>query len=81
MKTTVDIADTLFAEARRVAHEDGTTLRSLIEEGLRHVIAERGNRTRYIMPDRSVGGDGLTPEFRDAGWDRIRDAIYESHGA
>jgi hypothetical protein len=26
-------------------------------------------------------GRGLTPEFRDAGWETIRDAIYEGHGA
>jgi hypothetical protein len=81
MKTTVDITDALFAEARRVAHEDGTTLRSLIEEGLRRVIADRDKRIPYVMPDRSVGGNGLTPEFRDASWEKIRDAIYEGHGA
>jgi len=28
-----------------------------------------------------VGGDGLAPEFRDASWIRIRDAIYEDRGA
>jgi hypothetical protein len=25
-------------------------------------------------------GDGLTPEFASAGWDRIRDEIYRDRG-
>ena len=34
MKTTVDIADSLFEAARRAAARERTTLRALIEEGL-----------------------------------------------
>ena len=35
MKTTIELADGLLADARRVAAEEGTTLRALLEEGLR----------------------------------------------
>jgi len=81
MKTTVEIGDSLFAEARKIAHRDGTTLRELIEEGLRWVIDDRAAREPYVMPDCSVSGNGLQPEFKDASWEQIRDAIYEGHGA
>jgi hypothetical protein len=76
MKTTVDISDALLREARRMAHEEGVTLRSLIEEGLRTVLAQRGRRDRYMLPDRSVGGDGLQPTARGASWDEIRAMAY-----
>jgi len=38
MKTTIQIADSLFEDARRVAREERTTLRALVEEGLRAAI-------------------------------------------
>jgi Arc/MetJ family transcription regulator len=41
MKTTIEIADALMAEARQAAEQGGTTLRALVEEGLRKLLAER----------------------------------------
>ena len=46
MKTSLDIADPLFAEAKRIAARDGETLRSLVEQGLRQVLAERSRQAR-----------------------------------
>lgn len=76
MKTTVDISDSLLREARRIAREEGVTLRSLIEEGLRAVLAQRARTDRYVLPDRSVGGGGLQPSARGASWDEIRAMAY-----
>jgi len=79
MKTTIDIADPLLDEARKLAAREGTTLRALVERGLRHVLSG-GKRTRrpFKLRDASVKGGGwLRPEFRDAGWDKLRDLIYE----
>ncbi|MFN8061225.1 MAG: hypothetical protein U0Q12_18840 [Vicinamibacterales bacterium] len=57
-------------------------MRALIEEGLRHVIASRRNRNaRFTLRDASFAGQGLTPEFGDAGWGEIRGAIYKGRGA
>lgn len=42
MKTTIDIADDLFARARQHADAHDTTLRALVEEGLRQVLAAQG---------------------------------------
>ena len=38
MKTTVEIGKDLFARSREVARREGTTLRALIEEGLRAAL-------------------------------------------
>ncbi len=76
MKTTIDIADPLLAQARAIAAREGTTLRALVEAGLRDVIASRSARSSYTLPDRSVGGSGISPEYEDGGWPAIRSAIY-----
>ncbi len=76
MKTTVDISDALLSEARRVAREDGTTLKALIEEGIRAVLGRRSGTRSFALPDASVGGSGLRLEMRDATWEEIRAAAY-----
>jgi hypothetical protein len=80
MKTTIDLADSLVDDARRVAVRDGTTLRALMEQGLRYVIAQRDRETGFVLRDESFGGDGLQPEAADLGWDRLREIAYESRG-
>ncbi len=78
MKTTIEIADPLFERARIVANRDGTTLRALVEEGLRRVLDDKGAVRPFKLRDaRLKGGKGLTPEFAAGGWSKIRRAIYE----
>jgi hypothetical protein len=77
MKTTVDIADPVLREARKVAAREGTTVRSLIEEGLRRVLAEKRRKSRFRLRLVTAGGRGLRPELRDASWDDIRDLSYQ----
>jgi hypothetical protein len=83
MKTTVEIAEDLFARTREVARREGTTFRSLIEEGLQAALAhhEQMIARDYVWPDLSVGGDGLAPELGDGSWEAIRSLIYGGHGA
>jgi Bacterial antitoxin of type II TA system, VapB len=81
MKTTLDIADPLLEEARRVAASEGQTLRSLVEQGLRTVLAERQRKRKpFKLRDASFKGTGMTPEFQGVGWDKLREAIYEGRG-
>ena len=77
MKTTIDIADPILREARRLANREGTTLRALVEQGLRHVISERKRKQPFRLNLITVSGQGLRPELRDASWERIRDLAYE----
>ena len=77
MKTTIDIADSLLLEAKRVARERSTTLREIVEEGLRQVL-ESTPKKPFKLRDASVGGSGMV---RPMTWDEIRDEIYKGHGA
>jgi hypothetical protein len=83
MKTTIEIADALLEEAKELARSEGTTLRALVEEGLRAALKRRCEPAKpFELRDvRFKGGGGLTPEFKDARWDQIRDEIYRGHGA
>lgn len=78
MKTTVEIADPLFEEAKRTAARDGTTLRELIELGLRRVLDERktSQRKPFTLRDCSNKEAKLQPWIREGDWDQIRDIIY-----
>ncbi|MDR2880659.1 MAG: type II toxin-antitoxin system VapB family antitoxin [Azoarcus sp.] len=81
MKTTIELPDALFAQARRYADAHDMTMKALIERGLRKAMAEKKDEPRFELRDCSVDGQGLTPEFQNAAWEQIRDAIYEGRGA
>jgi hypothetical protein len=81
MKTTIDIADPILRAAKKVAERDGTTLRALVEQGLRRVVTERKKQTGFKLRDASFkGGTGLTPEMQGADWDKFLEVIYEGRG-
>jgi Arc/MetJ family transcription regulator len=82
MKTTIQIADALLAEARKVAEREGTTLRALVEAGLRETLKSRGQgaapfRLRLV----TFAGDGLQPGVVERGWEQVRELVYEGRGA
>lgn len=80
MKTTIDIADALAEEAKQVAAAEGSTLRSLVEEGLRRVLDERGAGRQFRLEKASFKGKGLRPDVKDGSWERIREISYEGRG-
>jgi hypothetical protein len=80
MKTTLDISDALLRDARKLAAREGTTLRALVEQGLRQVVVEKKRKPTFRLRKASFKGDGLRPELEDAGWDRLRDLVYEGRG-
>jgi hypothetical protein len=80
MKTTVEISDPLLERAKRLAAERGSTLRDLIETGLKRVLEEERSAKPFKLRDSRVGGNGLQDDFRSAGWEQIRDAAYGGGG-
>lgn len=82
MKTTINIPDSLFEEARQVARKEKITLKNLVEEGLRKTIDERRNRKRgdFKLRRASFKGRGLQPHLVGAAWDQILDLSYEERG-
>jgi hypothetical protein len=81
MKTTVEIADSLLSEAKRAAERQHTTVRALIEEGLRRVLEERKQRPGFRLRKASFRGQGFQAHVADGSWEKIRTLIYEGHGA
>ena len=81
MKTTVDLPEALLAAVKETAAKERTTLRSLVEEGLRIVLARRRGRKPFVLEDASVDGDGTRPEIREGDWTAIRDLAYEGRGS
>ncbi len=80
MKTTVEIPNSLLEEARKLASREGTTVRALVETGLRRVLAERKKRGTFKLRNASFKGNGLQPGVADASWERIREMAYEGRG-
>lgn len=80
MKTTIEISDALLEAAKVEAAERGTTLRALLEEGLRHVLDPGPAEGGFSLPDAAVDGRGLDPDVREGSWEAMRSLVYEGRG-
>jgi len=77
MKTTIEIASGLLLEAKSVAVSRKTTLRSLVEEGLRRLLDDicASAQDDVTLRDCSYGNaDGERFSFSD--WAKTRAEIY-----
>ncbi len=81
MKTTIQIPDSLLKEVRKLADEEDTTLKSLMEEGLRRIVCERKRRGKFKLRKATFKGKGLQPGLEGATWERIRDLSYGGRGS
>jgi predicted transcriptional regulator len=77
MKTSFDISEPLLREVKELAKQRGTTTKSLVEQALAKFLAEAQEAApSFVLRDVTFGSGGLTVEFANAGWERIRDEIY-----
>jgi len=76
MKTTIEISDPLLRAARQAARRDGTTVRALVEQGLRLALEARRKATAFCLRDASVDGHGLQPGAEGLSWDALRALAY-----
>lgn len=81
MKTTIEIAQPILEGAKKLARQEGITLRLLVEEGLRSVLAARQSRKTFRLTDAGFKGRGLQDGVEEGRWAEVRDAIYEGRGA
>jgi len=81
MKTTIQLPDSLLNEVRKLAKEEQTILKALMEEGLRRIIAERRQRGSFKLRRVTFKGSGLQANMKGANWERIRDISYKGHGS
>jgi hypothetical protein len=78
MKTSFDISEPLLREVKQLAKQRGTTTKSLVEQALARLLAEAEAEgpSSFRLRDVRFGAGGMTAEYANAGWERIRDEIY-----
>ncbi len=74
MKTTVDLPDALAEEAKRMAREQGVSLRELMVSGLRAEIERRRDAATVDFVFPTAGGRGLAVEVQPS------EIIHRSYG-
>lgn len=80
MKTTIEIADPLFQQAKALAAKEGLSFRILVEEGLRSVVEARTSTPSkpFRLRDGSFkGGRGLQTGVK---WKDLAALAYEDEG-
>ena len=78
MKTTVEISDSLFRDAKQYAARHGIPLREVFERGLQMMIkGTPQSHRRFRLKTVTTKGDGLAV---DGEWSNIRSMIYKGHG-
>ena len=76
MKTTIDIASNILSRSKSLAREQKVTLRALVEEGLELVLQKRQAGRQAAVKPVTFKGEGLSPAYKGASWERIREAAY-----
>ena len=74
MKTTIEVSDALFESAKGLAQQRQTTLRALVEEGLRRVLSDSQTKAKpaFKLKDARVRGkEILIPDPRR--WQELED--------
>ena len=79
VKTSFDISDALLAEARVYAKRHKTTVKALVERGLRQTMNESTKPKVKFQPV-VVNGGAVKPEMQNPNWSKIREEDYEDSG-
>jgi hypothetical protein len=80
MKTTIEIADPLLEEARRLAAREGVTLRAIVERGLRRVVSDVTQSAPFKLRPVTFKGQGLQADVQGASWAELRYLTYRGRG-
>ena len=80
MKTTLDLHDELLLRAKRHARETGSTLRAVVEDGLRQVLDTAGSPRKHVLPDLRAGDAGAADPLEQYSWPELRELIYGDPG-
>ena len=82
MKTTVNIPDGLFSQAKVYCSRNGITLTNLLQGALQNAITERDpSKGSFKLADGSFKGEpGLQPGVDLSEWTDIRARAYEGRG-
>lgn len=76
MKTTVDIPQSLLDETKKLAVNHRTSVKALIEEGLRRVLDEHQRSGMFRLRKATFKGDDLHKDVEGASWETIREKQF-----
>ena len=77
MRTTLELPDTLFKRAQKLARAKRVPFRALVAEALQKLLKAEAPAERYRLPDTTFGGDGLVEGLPDLQWERIGPLVYD----
>lgn len=82
MKTTLEISNHLFEEAKRFAAKKDKTFREVVEMALRLFLKQQkaDSKKPFKLRDGSFKGNGLVEGLQEGDWETIRSLIYEGRG-
>ena len=81
MKTTVEISDSLFNEAKRLSGQRGMTLREVIEMSLRNFLMSQKTPSKpFKLRWHTFRGKGLVAGLSEGDWPELRRLAYEGRG-
>src|SRR5688572_422642 len=81
MKTTVEIPDAVFRQAKAEAARRGVPLKTVIETALReHLAGGKKNAKPHKYRRHIFRGEGLQEGLSWGDWETIRNMIYEGRG-
>lgn len=81
MKTTLEISNHLFEEAKRFAAKKDKTFREVVEMALQMFLKKQKSFPKpFKARKHSVKGNGLVPGLQEGDWETIRSLIYEGRG-
>jgi hypothetical protein len=66
MKTAVEIPNSLLEQPKHLVLREHTTVRALVEDGLRQIVAEHKRAKAFGIRKASFRGKGLQPQMAGA---------------
>ena len=79
MRTTLDLPDPLFHQAKKLAKRRKIPFRALVAEALRKLVREDEPASAFKLKDLSLGKGGLVDGVSWSNWEQVRDLAYASH--
>lgn len=80
MRTTLELPDPLFNQAKKLARQRKVPFRAIVAEALRRFLGEARARPAFELADGAFKGDGLVEGLDETDWEQIRALAYEGRG-
>jgi hypothetical protein len=76
----IHIPDSLLEEVLKIANQERTTIKALIEEGLRRTIDQRKKIRGFRLRKATFKGNGLQSDAAASSWEKIREISFDGRG-